>query len=48
MALALGLSEETVKCYLAAARRRLDARTTAHAVALAMADGAIDPLELAA
>ena len=41
--LALQMSPHTVRTHLRNIMRKLDARTRAHAVAIAIGDGAIDP-----
>ncbi|HEX4671105.1 MAG TPA: helix-turn-helix transcriptional regulator [Solirubrobacteraceae bacterium] len=40
---ALGIAEQTARTHLKNARKRLGVRTTAHAIALAYAEGLIDP-----
>jgi DNA-binding CsgD family transcriptional regulator len=40
---ALGMSPHTVRTHLRNIMRKLEARTRAHAVAIAIGDGAIDP-----
>ena len=40
---ALGISPHTVRTYVKSSRRKLGARTRAHAVAIALAAGLIDP-----
>jgi DNA-binding CsgD family transcriptional regulator len=42
---ALVLSPHTVRSHVKAAMRKLDARTRAHAVAIVLTSGAIDPVE---
>jgi DNA-binding CsgD family transcriptional regulator len=43
IAAALGMSPHTVRTHLRNIMRKLEARTRAHAVAIAMGDGAVEP-----